>query len=310
MTGLKITGRCLVVLLASASLWAGASYAQNPGTPKFKEEVSKQDGIYQSRGVTVPEGYVIDRSLLSYTFTLPAEFSNSLANLGPADRWLDIGAGEGRAICDYATGQYDALHFKGRERPEKRARAVAISIEDRRSVHWYQTAESLEENQIQYLFGKRLRQYSSEELGKFQLITDLLGGFSYTENLSQYMEKTLGVLEAGGNFYTLLQDVRAEQGTNRPFYPGSPFLTEITDADGTELKVCSWLKRISCVEVTCEFKSKDTPPTEVYRIHKVCDGVIVPPLAPSRFVMGTPPERRFRSGNPPPASPGRASSAR
>lgn len=138
--------------------WALPFPATRP-PPKFSEEISKQDGIYQSRGITVPEGYVIDRSLLSYTFTLPSEFIDSLANLGPKDRWLDIGAGEGRAICDYSTGKYDAMHFKDRERPAKRAQSIAISIEDRRELYWHQTAASFEPNQIQYFFGKRLRQY-------------------------------------------------------------------------------------------------------------------------------------------------------
>jgi len=193
----------------------------------------------------------------------------------------------------------ESMHFKDRERPEKRAQAIALSIEDRRTNHWHQTAASLEKNQIQYFFGKRLRQYSLEELGKFQLITDILGGFSYTENLSQFMEKALALLEVGGSFYTMLQDVQAEHGANRPYYPGSPFLTEIVSAGGAKIKTCAWLKRISCVEVTCEFKAKDTPPLEVYRIHKVCDGVTVPALLPVHFEMGTPPERRFQVSNSP-----------
>ena len=252
----------------------------------------------------MPEGYVIDRSLLSYTFALSFEFNRALADLGPADRWLDIGAGEGRAICDYSTGRYDAMLFQGRERRGKKAQAIALSIEDRRTIHWHQTAASLEANQIQYLFGRRLRQYSLEELGKYQLITDVLGGFSYTEYLSQFMERALALLEVDGSFYTLLQDVHAENGTNRPFYPDSPFLTEIANADGSEVRVCSWLKSITCVEVTCELKADNSPPIEVYRIRKVCNNVTVPTLAAIHFEAGTPPERRFQTSNPSPASPG------
>jgi hypothetical protein len=33
----------------------------------------------------------------------------------------------------------------------------------------------------------------------------------------------------------------------------------------------------------------------MYRIHKVCSGVTVPPLEMTHFEAGTPPERRFRS---------------
>lgn len=310
MRNRKITGLPLVVLLVLQVLGVQASHSAQPGSPALSEEVSKQTGIYSSRGEKVPEGYVVNRSLLSYAFTLPAEFKRSLAGLGPGDRWLDIGAGEGRAVLDYSTSKYESIYLEGREPRGAKARAVAISIEDRRTRYWHDTAASLDANQIRYLFGKRLREYALEELGKFQLITDLLGGFSYTERLALFMEKTLALLELNGSFYTLLQDVNAESGTHKPYYPGSPFLTEITAADGSEVKLCSWLKRIACVEVTCEAKTQSPPPVEVYRVRKVCNDVAVPALVPVHFQVGTPPERRFQLANPSPASPGQASTIR
>ena len=284
----------IAALLVLQTLWLGNSFAADAGAPQFSEELSKQEQIYKSRGEQRPEGYVIDRSLLSYAHTLSPEFDRSLANLGPKDRWLDIGAGRGQAILDYYAPRYDMMHPDGRERRGRKARAVAISIEDRREPLWNQTAASLGENQIQYLFNKRLREYTQEELGLFQVITDVIGGFSYTQNLSLFMEKTLALLESNGSFYTLLQDVHSEDGTNRPYYAGSPFLTEIANADGTEVRVCSWLKSISCVEVVCESKMQWQPPIETYHIRKVCNAVTVPALVSTHFEAGTPPERRFR----------------
>ena len=295
----------LVVLLVMQSLWLGASHSQPANIPKFKEEALKQEGIYRSQGEKTPEGYVVDRGLLSYTAALPAEFDRSLADLTPADRWLDIGAGRGQAILDYYASKYDSMHPGGRERRGKKARAVALSIEDRRTFLWPQTAASLEADQIKYFFGKRLSEYSIEELGKFQVITDLLGGFSYTESLSRFMEKALGFLDTNGSFYTILQDVHSENGTNRPYYPDARFLTEIENASGSEVKVCSWLKRITCVEVSCELRADWKPPVEVYRIHKVCNDVAVPALVPIKFEAGTPPERRFQLISPLPAVPDR-----
>ena len=310
MTALTNAGIRLLVLLVIQSLWLGTAHSQRAGSPGIDEQISIQEGIYQSRGEEVPEGYVIDRSLLSYTFTLSAGFDQSLANLGPGDRWLDIGAGQGRALLDYYTPRYDAMHVEGRERRGTKARAVAISIEDRRTPVWHQTAASLEANKIRYFFGRRLREYSLEELGRFQLITDVIGGFSYASNLSRFMENVLSFLELKGNFYTLLQDVNSEAGTNKPFYPGSPFLTELKNADGSELRMCSWLKSISCVEVTCEFKTKWKPPIEVYHVHKVCNDIKVPALAPVHFEAGTPPERGYRLEPPSPASSAPAGAAR
>lgn len=287
----------IIVLLLLEALVVKTSHGQAVPPRTFGEEASKQSEIYNSTGQKVPEGYVVDRSLLSYAFTLSPGFRHSLANLGAQDRWLDIGAGEGRAVLDYRTSQYDAI-LEGAKEGGGKAQAVAMSIEDRRTARWREAAASLGEKQIQYLFGRRLREYSLEELGEFQLITDVLGGFSYTRYLSLFMENALGVLAVNGSFYTLLQDVQSENGKNRPFYPEAPFLTEIVNGDGSEMKVCSWLRSMSCVEVTCELKPDSSPPVEVYRIRKVCKGVTVPQLVPIHFEAGTPPERRFQLKSP------------
>ena len=294
---MKNPGIRIVVLLILQALWLETSHSEGPASPKINEELSKQEAIYQSTGEQVPEGYTIDRSLSVYAEGLSSDFDRTLANLGPKDRWLDIGAGRGQAILDYYTPDYDLTHLEGRERHGRKAQAVAISIEDRRTLLWQQNAASLGANQIQYLFNRRLREYSLEELGQFQLITDVIGGFSYTENLSLFVENVLGFLELNGIFYTVLQDVQSEAGTNRPYYEDSPFLTEIANADGAEVRVCSWLKSITCVEVTCELKMQWKPPVEAYRIRKTCNDVTVPALVPINYEAGTPPQRRYQLRN-------------
>jgi SAM-dependent methyltransferase len=281
----------LLIILLQAPILQTSRAAEGPA--KFSDEVSKQAEIYNSAGQKVPEGYVVGRSLLSYAFTLSPEFRRSLAELGANDRWLDIGAGEGHAVLDYRSSKYDVL-LQGSNETRGKARVVAISIEDRRTARWQEAAATPEGNQIRYLYGRRLREYSSDELGRFQLITDVLGAFSYTRYFTVFMEKALSVLAVNGTFYTVLQDVHSENGANRPFYPGSPFLTEIETSNASEMKVCSWLKSVSCVEVTCELKRTSSPPVEMYRIRKVCENVSVPQLDLVHFQAGTPPERRFR----------------
>ena len=291
---MKNIGIAIVVLLISQTLWSATSHSADSISPKLNEELSKQESIYHSKGEQRPEGYTVDRGLILYSQVLPSEFDRALANLGPNDRWLDIGAGEGQAILDYYTPNYDFVHAEGRERRGKKARAVAMSIEDRRTPHWQQNAASLAANQIQYLFGKRLRDYSIEELGRFQIITDVIGGFSYVDTLSLFVERVLAFLDLNGSFHTVLQDVQSEAGTNQPYYANAPYLTEIENADGSKVKVCSWLKSITCVEVVCELKMPFRPPIETYRIRKVCNDVKVPALVPVHYQAGTPPERRYR----------------
>jgi hypothetical protein len=280
-------------LLALSTLAASAAESTSAPAPRFDGEMSRQQDIYRSRGAATPTGYTIDRALETYARGLNAGFLRTLAGLGSGDRWLDIGAGEGRAVIDYITAPAHAMPDGFEPRGGPRGKALAMSIEDRRTDQWHRALTGLPGGQMDYIFGKPMGEYASGELGQFQLITDVMGGFSYTTRLSTFMERALEVLTVNGNFYTVLADVHAESTSNPPHYAGDPHLTRIVAADGSEVKICSWLKRIGCVEVTCEFKSDWTPPIESYRIRKVCADVRVPALQLVDFRSGTPPERRF-----------------
>ena len=55
----------VVVLWPALALLPVASRAAENAAPRFADEMAKQENIYQSRGEQRPEGYVVDRSLLS-----------------------------------------------------------------------------------------------------------------------------------------------------------------------------------------------------------------------------------------------------
>src|SRR5262245_1028163 len=301
--GRKAAGALIVLALAAG--WAvpapvpdttpiakPAAKSVAPATPKLDEEFAKQEKIYRSRGTEVPGGYVTYRTLSGYAELLPSGFRGALARLGSADRWLDIGAGGGQAILDYYEPENGTAPGGGCARSGGKASAVAMSIEDRRTEQWWQQAVSPCGDRMRYLAGKRLREYSREELGTFRIITDVYGGFSYTENLSQFLEKVLGSLEIDGSFYTLAASVRLEDGKDKP--DKTWYLTELQDAAGRDVKVCSWLKRHSCVEVGCESKSAWETPTELIHVRKVCGDVSVPRTKLLSYEAGNPPGRKFQ----------------
>jgi len=257
----------------------------------MSEEFLKQEKIYHSRGADGRRIYTVDRGLSRYADRLPSGFCDALGRLGSSDRWLDIGAGEGQAILDYYAPEGAAAPAEKCGGSGPRAHAVAISIEDRRRDKWKQQTARLGDDRIQYLSGKRLSQYSLEELGKFQIITDVYGGFTYTEDLSRFVDKVLRLLEVGGGFYTLATGVHLEDGKDKL---GSLYLTELEDAFGRGVKVCSWLKKISCVQVTCESKSDRETPIELIKIRKVCSETSVPRTKLVEFEAGYPPGRCFQ----------------
>jgi hypothetical protein len=284
-------GMHLAVLFVILLLQVRAGWSQELAPPKLDEQIGKQERIYRSRGADVPRGYVTNRGLSDYAELLPSGFCDTLGSLGSADRWLDIGAGAAQAILDYYTPEADGAAPQKCGRSAEQARAVAVSIEDRRSDKWREQAASLGNDRIRYLSGKRLRQYSLEELGKFQIITDVFGGFTYTEDLSRFVDRVLSLLEIGGAFYTLVPGVYLENGKDKL---GTLYLTELEDAAGRRERVCSWLKKTACTEVTCESKSDWKRPTELIIIRKVCSGVLVPRMKLVEFEAGYPPSRRFQ----------------
>jgi hypothetical protein len=285
------TGLAFLIVIVLQALGVQAAWPQEPAQPPIEKEIEKQEKIYHSRGADVPSGYVTSRALPEYAGLLPSGFCDALGSLDSSDRWLDIGAGAGEAILDYYAIGDDTVPVEKCTRLAGRARAVAMSIEDRRTDKWRQQAAFFGDGRMQYLAGKRLRQYSREELGKFQIITDVYGGFSYTEELSEFVDRVLSLLEVGGVFYTMVQSVHLEDGKDKP---STWYLTELVDAGGRDAKVCSWLKKISCVQVTCESKSNWQAPTELIKIQKVCSDVSVPRTKLLNFEAGNPPARRFQ----------------
>jgi hypothetical protein len=280
----------LTLCFALQALATGAAFPQAPAQPVVVKEFAKQEMIYRSRGADVPAGYVTGRSLWHYAEVLPAGFMDELAKLGSADRWLDIGTGGGQALLDYYTIEPDAPKSGTDARLPAKARAVGVTIEDRRTDQWRQQTASLGDDRIRYLHGKRLRDYSREELGKFRLITDVFGGFSYTENLGQFIERVLDLLETGGAFYTLMQSVHLENGKENP---RTWYLTELVDPAGRDVTVCAWLKSVSCVQVTCDSKHAWDSPTELILVRKTCNDVSVPPTKLLQYEAGNPPGRRL-----------------
>src|SRR5512147_434177 len=148
--GWKIAAARLAVVIFMAVQSLGSGWGQEPVQPRIDEETAKQEQIYQRQGA---RSYTANRGLSSYAEVLPTGFCAALGRLGSSDRWLDIGAGEGQAILDYYAPQDDAAREKCGGSGAK-ARAVAISIEDRRTDKWKQQAAGLGEDRIRYFSGK------------------------------------------------------------------------------------------------------------------------------------------------------------
>ena len=133
--GWKAAAACLavVIVIVVQALGLGTVWPQESAQPRIDEEFTKQEKIYRSRGADVPNGYVTGRGLSDYAGLLTSGFCDALGRLGGSYRWLDIGAGAGQAILDYYAPEDDAAPAEKCARSFSKARAVARSIEDRRT---------------------------------------------------------------------------------------------------------------------------------------------------------------------------------
>ena len=83
-TGWCAPGIYLILLIAFVmqALGPGAGWAAQSAPPEIKEEIAKQEKIYNSRGDDVPSGYITGRALSDYADLLPADFCDALGKLG------------------------------------------------------------------------------------------------------------------------------------------------------------------------------------------------------------------------------------
>ena len=100
----------------------------------------------------------------------------------------------------------------------------------------------------------------------------------------------MSLLDIDGVFYTMVQGVHLQHGIDKP---GTRYETELVDAAGRDVTVCSWLMKTTCALVGCESKREWASPTELIKVRKVCSDISVPRMKLLQYEAGNPPGRRF-----------------
>lgn len=199
---LKLTGAVLATIFSLGLVWLspgfrkymGDLFADEPpnltgttGNTRDHEGNEEYDNKLQKNRFRTKAG------LEDYTAAFGEEFEDHLFQLGEEERWMDGGAGIGKAIADYYESGGKA-----------RATAVAHTIPQDKTG----TLDKLNRNQrFNYVSGDYFNAISNdkllgEDLTKFSVITDYNGILSYTDKLSGDLQKYLDNLKVGGKLYT------------------------------------------------------------------------------------------------------------
>jgi SAM-dependent methyltransferase len=158
----------------------------------FDPSVKSQFEILQSLDNQSLQVLKINKSLSKNNFTTSRNLTDYdsvfklrplLAKMTAKQRWLDSGAGRAIAQLEYLS------LFKKYEFSSPQLVALAYK------KPWFVTSKKIN---FKYLSGRKLEDYTTTELGKFDLITDFFGPFSYTENAIQVLNVYLDILNVGG----------------------------------------------------------------------------------------------------------------
>ena len=227
----------------------------------------------EMRGVVTAGDFNDFRGMTDYIAVLGEEFAAQVARLVRGKRWLDVGAGHARAQKEYLLAKMSLKQrfFEGK------AEVVAVAAEapTKLNIHAIKLDTAVHgigggAGNLNELVGRYVEDIPDEELGKFNIITDVFGAVSYSERLDVVLNKYLRLLTEGGTLYVHTVS----------------FHTQIIRKDGSKIAMFEWLQAIPGLRVTVG--STD------FSITAERPGVVVPRLKLIGGKADAPPERLFQ----------------
>lgn len=186
---------------------------------------------------------------------LHEDFKKSLAALGPADTWIDLGGGKGYAVEDY---------LRSRSKISEPSQVVLITY-----VLGRLFGISNYKGKIKLIEGRLFEEIERQELPKAKLFSDVRGITSYTQDLS-----------------TTLRTIFDRFAENAEYYiHSSNYHTSIDTPHGV-ISLTTFLERIPGLKVEGRFG--------IIKVTKKTDQIVVPNLILTRYDNSLPPYRRFK----------------
>lgn len=156
------------------------------------------------------------RTLSDYRSHLGKKFFEFLLSLSERDHWIDMGAGEANAACNYlgmleeevpedidgfwrkaCEEQIQNTYERLNKRPvSQRAYVTAVSYQASCSV-----PRRSANRHFRLMDGRFLHEIGEREIRKAKLITDLYGILPYSHNPDWVLKRYLDLLEEGGRIY-------------------------------------------------------------------------------------------------------------
>jgi len=212
------------------------------------------------------------RGFSHYVRTFPQSFSETLAQLGPDEHWVDAGSGEGFAIEDFFKREAieETLLMKGARAGYFQYQTEVITKAQAQFILAAFNSKGLEQKprvtgvtfvmernppaqpKLNFYTGRFFEEIAESELGSAALISDFYGVVSYSPNLSQVIQRYHQILKTGGKAYILVGDFVERPQVGAVGWDAPLANSRVKKANGTEVSLLDWLKSLKGFSASVE----------------------------------------------------------
>ncbi|WP_413558677.1 hypothetical protein [Bdellovibrio sp. HCB209] len=242
----------LVFALALSEIILSSPALAQSEAPKCAQVFQEQKLLITDR--VAKNQFVTNRHLEDYARELHPDFKNSITKLSANQHWVDLGAGKALAQIDYIKSfdkNTDAAFVS----------AVAFKLDRWFSPKSYNGKLQVHEGAFE--------SQPTHTWKKADVVTDVYGVLSYTGNLSVSLQKTIDMMNTGGELYLLM----------------TPYGTSVRSGE-TNIPFFDFVKSIPGLKI-------EGTASQV-KITKTAETVIIPPLQLVRYKDEAPPLRLFQ----------------
>jgi hypothetical protein len=248
--------------------YALARYRHHPPPPRSaRDQPRPLAQELQSRTQTVGGNrFQTERSLHEYMINCGPLLAPALARIiTRGGAWLDVGSGHVAAMAEF------------RRRAGNVGRLVAVTAGPFDVSHGYKHTFSPPPN-VLCLPNRRIETVFPAEVGRFEVVTDVLGALSYCDQPDVVLRRMLELAQVGGLV----------------FFSTGFGATTLSGRDGSALSWEDWLRPASGARLLETGLCDEYGVNQWFVLEKTSQAVGVQRLALESFVAGKPPVRRYR----------------